>query len=188
MRLILITVIAAALTATSVSATPRNQNTNVNHQGQVQGQIQGQVQGQHQGQGQNQSVSNGVNVEGSAGVSVGGSNCAAGVGLGIPGAGSLGVSWSVTNCRILAEAQALYAMGFRDLALAHLTQIDRVADTVRSVQGAGATVVSTSSPAAVAPRVALEVTCAWNGEAIVPQVTQAVMDAYSTEEIMDVCR
>jgi hypothetical protein len=185
MRFILITALAAALAATSVSATPRNQNTNVNHQGQLQGQAQ--AQGQHQGQGQSQSVANDVNIEGAAGVSIGGSNCAAGVGLGIPGAGSLGFSWSVKNCRILAEAQALYAMGFQDLALAHLTQIDRVADTVRSVQGPGATVVSSSS-APAAQRVALEVTCAWNGHAIVPQVSQAVMDAYTTEEIMDVCR
>jgi hypothetical protein len=180
MRLIALT-IAAALAATSVSATPRNQNPIINHQGQAQGQAQGQ----------NQSVTNAnnVTVEGSVGVSVGAASCAAGIGLGIPGAGSVGISWSVRNCRILAEAQALYAMGMHDLALAHLTQIDRVADTVRSVQGPGATVVSSSSPAAVAPRVELEVTCArTESGSIQPQVTQAVMNAYSTAEIMAACR
>lgn len=191
-KLIIFATLALALAAPA-SATgwgDRNTNTNINRMGQAQGQAQGQIQGQGQLQGQNQSVSNDVNVEGSVGVSMGAANCAAGVGLGIPGAGSFGISWTVESCRILAEAQQLYSMGFHSLAISHLTQIDRVANTVRAVQGSGATVVSSraapSTPSA--PSVALEVNCVRTEAGIQPQVTQAVMDAYTTAEIMSVCQ
>jgi len=193
MRFIALT-IAATLVATSVSATPRNLNTNINHQGQAQGQAQGQIQGQGQLQGQSQSANNrnSVNVEGGVSVGLGAASCADGFGIGIPGAGALSFALTNKNCRIVAEAQALHSMGFTSLAVAHLTQIGRIADTVRAVQGAGgatgATVVSTRAAVPAAPVVPLEVSCVTTEAGIQPQVTRAVMDAYTTAEIVAACR
>jgi len=92
---------------------------------------------------------NSVNVEGSVSASVGAAACTNGFGIGLPGVGAISFSASDRNCAIVREAQALQAMGYTNLAVSHLTQIDRIANTVRAVQGGGsAAVVSTSAPVA----------------------------------------
>lgn len=144
-------------------------DTNTNIQGQTQGQVQGQ--GQLQGQTQNANNSNSINVEGSVSASVGAAACTNGFGIGLPGVGAISFSASDKNCAIVREAQTLQAMGYTDLAISHMTQIDRVANTVRAVQGA-ATTTSTRSEEAVLYR-----SCAMeNGRAVV-RVSSGLSDA-----------
>lgn len=151
-----VTTIALILSASLAAATPNNSlfggntsNTNVNtnkntnlnnataiaNQTQGQAQQQGQAQGQGQGQTQstNASNSNSINMEGSVGIAVGSAACTSGFSVGAPGAGAIGFSFSDKDCKIVQEAQVLWAMGMHDAARTHMTQVARIAHSIRAV-------------------------------------------------------
>jgi len=115
---------------------------------------------------------NSVNVEGSVSASVGAAACTNGFGIGLPGVGAISFSASDRNCAIVREAQALQAMGYTNLAVSHLTQIDRVANTVRTVQGAATTTSTRSAEEAVLYR-----SCAMEDGRAVVRVSSGLSDA-----------
>jgi hypothetical protein len=148
--------------ATPKPTTGNNTNTNLNHnsatavagasanaaaiaaqqQAQQQGQAQGQLQGQTQqanntntvGQSQSASNNNEINFEaGVGGIAVGAAACANSMAVGVVGA-SLGYSFSDKDCKIIAEAQALAALGLVAEARTHLTHIARINQSVRANQ------------------------------------------------------
>jgi hypothetical protein len=161
---ITITTIAALLLTTSIAgATPKpttgnNTNTNLNHNSatavagasanaaaiaaQQQAQQQGQAQGQNQTASANNAntvsssnaVSNNVTMEGSAaGVSFGGAHCTTGGGIGLIGV-TLGGYYTNKECVIMQEAAMLAELGLLAEARTHMTQIERVAQSVRANQ------------------------------------------------------
>jgi hypothetical protein len=129
-----------------------NRNTNLNsntaiagavaaqHQGQDQ--RQNQRQGQDQGQSQSADNHNNINMEGSVSGQV---SCDQGVTVGAVGLGVLGGCWSTRSQNVIAEATALNSFGRPDLAVSHMTQIPRVAETVNA-----STTVRAATPIAVA--------------------------------------
>jgi hypothetical protein len=167
---------ASAALATPKPTTGNNTNTNqnVNHNSatavagasanaaaiaaQQQAQIQGQAQGQNQTASANNSnrvsssnaVSNDINFEaGVGGIAVAAASCTNGMSVGIPGA-SLGYSFSDKECKIIAEAQALAALGMMAEARTHLTHIARINQSVRANQ-APVTIGSAVSFSAAVP-------------------------------------
>lgn len=159
------TAIAGASAGASANVGVRNTNTNVNHNAQGQLQGQGQFQGQGQTQQSNSSANNsnsvnnsieGDDVEGSVGVALGVADCGVGFTLGLPGYGAFGISKTDTECKVIREAAMLDALGRRDLAIAHMSQIGRIKTTMQAVgYGESAAPVVSTRNASPAPRPAV---------------------------------
>ena len=154
------------LIAAPASATGAFSSTAIQGQGQAQGQLQGQAQ----------NTSTSVNVEGSVSASVGGATCTNGISIGAPGVGAFGITLSDRNCRIVAEAALIADLGYTGMAMSHLTNIPRVAATVRASQQP---VASSSAPAPVA--VAYR-SCAMEGGQLVVRVARGADQALAARQ------
>ena len=152
------------LIAAPASATGAFSSTAIQGQGQAQGQLQGQAQ------------NTSLNVEGSVSASVGGATCTDGISIGAPGVGAFGITLSNQNCRIVAEAALIADLGYTGMAMSHLTNIPRVAATVRASQQS---VASSSAPAPVA--VAYR-SCAMEGGQLVVRVARGADQALAARQ------